>query len=212
MAINKILIKENGYTFVEIFIAIVLFSIVTLAFLPWFQQSGKLGKVVAQEITAKNIAQGLLEKMLSDNYENVTTTNYPEPGETYYIDQVLGIPANISITIKGDGMVSYATDSTLTDETASWEENEWAGSTVLIIEGTGRGQRALITSNTTNTLSITTNLSGSGATPWNTTPDNTSHYLINGGKTVKITVSWEYQGKNYSRQIIGLVPYYTTPY
>ncbi|MCX7766551.1 MAG: type II secretion system GspH family protein, partial [Candidatus Sumerlaeia bacterium] len=152
MTRNKNARSIQGYTFVEIFISITLFSIVTLAFLPWFQQSAKLGKITAQEITAKNIAQGLLEKMLADNYENVTTANYPEPGETYFIDRVMGIIGNVNITIKGDGWVSSATNYTITDETASWIENEWAGSTVLIIEGSGRGQRALIKSNTNNTL------------------------------------------------------------
>lgn len=204
--------KRNnyGYTFVEILVAITLFAIVTVAFLPWFQQSGKMGKLMAQEVTAKNIAQGLLEKMLADRYENVTTANYPESGVTYYIDQIIGIVANVTITIEGDGMVSSAAAQTLTDDTASWETNEWTGSNVFIIDGTGRGQRAFIKSNTNQTLEITLDMSGMTDIPWDIIPDTTSHYLINGGKTVTITVDWQYQGQSYAKRLIGLVPFYAS--
>lgn len=172
------------------------------------KQSGEMGKEIAHEVTAKNIAQALLEKMLADDYSNVTTENYPEPGQTYYTDRNLGITATITVNIEGDGWVSAAEDFNLTDYNVNREENKWVGSTVFIIEGKGAGQRAYITGNNSTTLSITTDLSRETTSGWEAVPDNTSHYLINRGKTVTISITWTYRGEQRTYTLIGLVPYY----
>lgn len=202
---------RRGFLIIEYLAAITLFAIVTLAFLPWFQQSGKLGKEIAHEVTAKNIAQGILEKMLVDFYSNVTTDNYPDSEITYYIDDILDIGATVEITITGDGYSDNSSgSSSLADPNAAWETDQWIGSTVLIVGGNGQGQRAYITGNTSTVLNITTDLSGATSQSWDTNPDASSHYVINGGKTIDITVRWNYMGKPYQRTLKGLVPFYAS--
>ncbi len=202
---------KRGVTLIEVMVSIGIFAVVTLAFLPWFQQSGRMGKEVAHEVTAKNIAQGILETMLADNYSNITLDNYPDPGVDYYIDNVNGILAAVTVEIEGYGMASNSsTANSLVDESALWDADRWKGSTVSIVAGTGRGERAFILGNDSNSLTITTNLSGSSSQGWSVTPDHTSQYVINGGKTVTIKVSWQYRGKDYERKIAGLVPFYVS--
>ena len=66
--------------------------------------------------------------------------------------------------------------TSLQDTSKSWDTNEWAGKRVAIYEGLQAGSNAIITSNTSDTLTI-------GATfpvyqLWSGTPDGTSKYKI----------------------------------
>lgn len=62
--------------------------------------------------------------------------------------------------------------STLTDSTKSWATNRWANYAVRILAGTGAGQVVPIASNTATALTI--------VGTWETNPDNTSVYAIQG--------------------------------
>jgi hypothetical protein len=64
------------------------------------------------------------------------------------------------------------TSTTLQDITKSWTIDQWAGRTVKITAGTGAGQTRTVSSNTANTLTV--------STAWTTTgvPDGTSRYFI----------------------------------
>lgn len=64
---------------------------------------------------------------------------------------------------------SAATSTTLTDSTQAWTTNQYAGYEVIIIAGTGSGQRRIVTSNTATALTVPA---------WTTTPDTTSTYAI----------------------------------
>ncbi len=66
--------------------------------------------------------------------------------------------------------VTSATSTTLTDTTQNFVTNVFAQQSVVIYAGTGTGQTRTISSNTSNTLTV--------STPWATTPDNTSRYTI----------------------------------
>ncbi|MDX2177600.1 MAG: hypothetical protein SF028_14140 [Candidatus Sumerlaeia bacterium] len=81
------------------------------------------------------------------------------------------------------------------------ENNEWAGSLVLIIRGTGENQIGRIISNTPTQLNITTDIRDpanpvpatpayNGAAPWDVTPNSTSFYRINNGRTVDMMLRW----------------------
>src|SRR3989449_1033239 len=63
------------------------------------------------------------------------------------------------------------TSTTLQDTTKSksWKTDLWVGRPVTITAGTGAGQTNTVTSNTANTLTVS---------PWITTPDGTSKYVI----------------------------------
>lgn len=62
--------------------------------------------------------------------------------------------------------------STLTDSTKSWATNRWANYAVRILAGTGAGQVLPIASNTSTAITV--------AGTWQTNPDNTSVYSIQG--------------------------------
>jgi hypothetical protein len=68
------------------------------------------------------------------------------------------------------GTVTAAAASTLTDDTQTWDDNEWQGQVLRIINGTGAGQRRIISANNADTITVTV--------PWNIEPDATSDYDI----------------------------------
>jgi RHS repeat-associated protein len=67
------------------------------------------------------------------------------------------------------------TSTTLNDTTQQWMPNQWKGRDVLILSGTGAGQRRTVASNTATQLTL--------STPWAVTPDATSVYAIQGDRT-----------------------------
>lgn len=88
----------------------------------------------------------------------------------------------IQNTLNGDGsnVTSTATSggaSTLTDTAQAWTVNAWTGLKVYILSGTGEGQERTISSNTADTLTV--------SSAWDTQPDNTSVYAIGG-------IPWHY--------------------
>jgi hypothetical protein len=88
------------------------------------------------------------------------------------------------------GTADSGTSNTLTDTGAFGAAHSKIGMTVMITGGTGAGQRALVTENTSDTLSVNrvydlddTNpalptISGSFNTNWLTTPNGTSQYRL----------------------------------
>jgi len=68
------------------------------------------------------------------------------------------------------GTASSGGANTLADSTKAWTTNTWKGRPVTIVAGTGRGQTRLISSNTGNTLTL--------SSAWTTTPDTTSKYSL----------------------------------
>lgn len=69
------------------------------------------------------------------------------------------------------GTATSATATTLAQTGKSWANNQWVNSEVRITGGTGAGQVRTITANDATSLTV------SG---WNTTPDATSSYVIQG--------------------------------
>lgn len=76
------------------------------------------------------------------------------------------------------GIATAGTTSTTLEDTnavaANWTTNRWANYRVFIVSGTGIGQERKILSNTATVLTLFT------GTPWDTTPDATSGYVIFG--------------------------------
>jgi hypothetical protein len=82
---------------------------------------------------------------------------------------------NSSIWVQG--IATSGTTTSLGDTTQAWTTNQWAGYELYIYSGTGKGQFAIITSNTANALSFSA---------ISTAPDTTSRYQIlgyDGGKS-----------------------------
>lgn len=77
------------------------------------------------------------------------------------------------VTVTGgadSGAITSGASTMLTDTAKSWTTNQWAGRHVWIHSGTGEGQIRVISSNTSNALTIDR--------AWTTTPNNTSQYII----------------------------------
>jgi len=68
------------------------------------------------------------------------------------------------------GVVSLASNQTLTDKTKKWKANVFAGYPLWISRGQGEGQIRKIIINSNNTLIIDK--------PWKVTPNKTSQYVI----------------------------------
>lgn len=69
--------------------------------------------------------------------------------------------------------------TTLQDTTQAWTTNQYANHDVVILSGTGAGQRRRIASNTATTLNLTSTVNGNNRTGnWTTNPDATSVYKI----------------------------------
>ena len=80
-------------------------------------------------------------------------------------------------TQEGDGGLINGTaiassNTTLEDDTQDWTVNKYAGVYIEILEGTGVGQRRLISSNTATIVTVTE--------AWEENPDTTSVYTIGG--------------------------------
>ena len=96
----------------------------------------------------------------------VAFSGTPALGDSYVLELPQGSPTSSSV-------------STLTDLVSGWTTNQYANSDVVIVSGTGAGQRRRIASNTSNILTLAASVSGNTSTGnWATTPDTTSVYRI----------------------------------
>lgn len=71
---------------------------------------------------------------------------------------------------KSFGHPASATDTTLTDASQNWNDDELRDATVLITDGRGFGQYRTVVDNTSDTLSLDR--------PWRVVPDTTSYYVV----------------------------------
>jgi len=182
-------------------ITLPILAICALALVSVTVFASRLSRIVCNQIAAKNIAQSYFERMAIDDWAHVTSANYPSVTLTtsppLYLDNVRKSKCAVDIVITGSGTADSGSASSLVDNDAGWTPDEWRGNALLLIHGTGHGQRAQITGNTVNTLMVDTAL--------NPAPASNTQYAINGGKTVRITTRWTYLGKEYRAKIESLV-------
>lgn len=206
--------KLRAFTLTEVMVAMLVFAILAIAMTTTAMFSLRITRLNTNSIAAKNIAQGFFERMAIDEFANVnppanavfapTNGGYADiaddAADPVWLDEALGIPCAVDFEFKGYGRATAGTGNSLTDATAEWETDEWAGDVLYIVDGRGAGQFATITSNTGDTLTLAGNLAFS--------PDNSTRYMINNGKTVEITTRWTYLGREYSQTIESLVVNY----
>jgi hypothetical protein len=114
---------------------------------------------------------GQLRTIASVTAPNVMTVSPALPGalaagDTFQIELVNDIATGGSTT-------------TVVDTTASWITNAYANMDVIIVSGTGSGQRRRIASNTATTLTLAAAVTGNPRTgAFTTAPDSTSTYRI----------------------------------
>jgi hypothetical protein len=101
------------------------------------------------------------------------------------------------------GTATAGAASTLTDSTKAWPTNRWANYDIRIVHGTGRGQTRTIASNTATVITT--------QSPWDTTPDATSVfsiqgdsdklYLVSGGNAAILMHNMDSQVATFGRQV-----------
>lgn len=169
--------------------------------------SARSARILSYRLAARDVVQGVLEQMYADAFEDVDPANYPsldasDPGAPV-LDSLQDMRCAITIEIEGEREVTSATPNSVTVNGADWEPNRWVGNTVFVTGGPGLGQRALITANTADTL--TTSLIGYSQTTWVSQPTSSSRIMINGGKMVSVTATFDFRGTTYTETVEGLV-------
>jgi hypothetical protein len=101
------------------------------------------------------------------------------------------------------GTATAGAANTLTDSTKAWATNRWANYDIRILHGTGRGQTRTIASNTATVITT--------QSPWDTIPDATSVfalqgdsdklYLVSGGTTAILMHNMDSQVATFGRQV-----------
>jgi len=215
--------KIYGMTLIEVVISIAIFSLLSIGFITTLIVSSRASMNVPLEVGADSYASKMIERMQLRNklsigdYDMLGDPAAPVDKSFLQLYNFPYDPTNptwsvtfqVEIKFKGFGKVSSATNNTLTavipSGFPSWDTNEWQGDMVMIKKGLGSGQIAYILSNTNNTLTITRNLDGSPGSGWIGSPDTTSYFEINGGKSATINITWQYRQRTYSRQYRALI-------
>ena len=193
-----------GFTLVEVMVASLMLALLSVAMFTGSTFASRMARINSNAIAAKNVAQGYFERMAIDNFANIGPTQYPDINydsvPPVWLDRAMDIRCRIQFSFKGFGTLTNASANSLTDSNSIWETDEWAGDMVYLISGAGAGQFAQINTNTPSTLQLATALA--------VAPLAGAKYMINNGKTVEITTTWRYLGKEYSQTIESLVNNY----
>ena len=196
---------RSGFSLIEAMIAATILAFMTTAIVGSIYFSSRATRLNTNAVMAKNIAQGVFERMYIDRFSNIGPTNYPSipvnSNPPVWLDQQMGVRCAVTITFKGFGTLSSLGSGSLTDNSADWTPGEWVGSTVYLVAGQGMGQYATIQSNTAKTLNL---VSGSSFNPSPLAGD--TKYMINNGKTVRVETRWTYLGRTYRQAIESLIP------
>lgn len=200
---------RRGLALVEIMISSGILLIISVAVLASLMFSSRATRLNTHAMMAKNIAQGYFERMNSDAFADVreplsgeSDPDYPDVAydsdPPVFLDEANDIRCEVDIEIKGFGIATGGSDTSLEDSSGDWLTDEWVGSIVYIVDGPGVTSYATIDSNTNDTLTLSSALS--------TAPvSGQTKYMINNGKTVRITTRWEYMGKAYEQTIGSLI-------
>ncbi|MCX7044476.1 MAG: prepilin-type N-terminal cleavage/methylation domain-containing protein [Candidatus Sumerlaeota bacterium] len=196
-------LRKRGFTLIEVAIAAAVLTLVSISLISSYIYSSRATRLNTNFILAKNLAHSYFEKMMIDKFADVNPSNYPNvdraasTSNTVYIDQALGIKASVTFVFKGFGRASGGGGSSLTQSDQTWVANEWKNNTLYIVDGLGRGAYRTIAGNSANSLTL-----GGAAIP---SLNGTTRYMINNGKTIEITITWDYMKRAYSSSTRSLV-------
>ena len=139
-------------------------------------------------------AAGQIRQIASNTGTTLTWTTAGTAPDTTSRFLILGFDA---------GTATAGAASTLTDSTKAWATNRWANYDIRILHGTGRGQTRTIASNTATVITT--------QSPWDTAPDNTSVYsiqgdsdklyLVSGGNAAILMHNMDSQVATFGRQV-----------
>ena len=202
--------KARGFSLVEVMLASAFLLIAIAGVFSSLVFSRNIARLNTNAVMAKNIAQGYFEKMHGDGFATVIKANHPDipydADPPVYLDRSIDMRCRVEIKISGFGRATGGSANSLTDTSASWETNEWAGAILYLIDGPGQEQWSRIASNTATTLNVETAFTTAPTEAVGTTP--ATAYMINNGKTVRVTTRWRYRDQEYSQTLTALITNY----
>ncbi len=224
---------KAAFSLVEVVIAMGILALLTLSIISSITFSSRATRLNSNRSTAKNIAQGILEDMMADNFWSVggpneidstgvagayVTIPTPAPGATppyanptpVWIDQALGIATRVTYKFSGFGVAESGSTTTLVDNyRVNAAGTQISGTAPNWQPGEWVGSQIYIVAGTGSGQFST--ITANTANTLTFSPalliacDSTSVYMINGGKTVTITTEWSYLGNNYIQTLEGMV-------
>lgn len=114
---------NRGMTLVEVMVAVALLAILTLSTVAGLTFNSRVARLNNNRMSAKNLAQGLLDQMVADPYASVGPVGFGQgiyrnhvPGGpgwgTFWIDEALQIPCEVYFNFKGYGLVGAGSNTT----------------------------------------------------------------------------------------------------
>ena len=206
----------RGFTLVECVVASFVLLIVSLSFILSLIYSLRASTLAALETSATHLVQGEIERIRSMPYETISAANIPDTnngGLQTYLDGEQRVPVTLEYDFLSTFSVTSSTGATATvSEIPSnafrqnqFKSDEWAGHNLVVIAGTGYGQRAYIKGNTDTQFTITTDTTGKTDREWYTRPDNTSIVQLDTGKLVTVRAKYALNSRELYREVQTLV-------
>lgn len=208
---------RRGMSLLEVVIAVTILAVVMASYIASMVFTTRVSYKTKADMFANELINRTVEELRASNYDNIGFAMGNEARflnvQSYESDPQnpnQSVTFNVRCDFLGFGTAAGGGASSLVGSFPpgfpAWETNMWQGHLVMIKQGRGRGQVCAITANTGNTLTVCHNLDGSGGGGWGTSPDATSYFEIDNGKSVRVTCSWLDAGTTRSLTRMSLIP------
>lgn len=193
---------RRGVSFLELIFAITILVVALGALSTALLHAYRSGYRQKERLFAIQLAQAAIEELRGTQFDAVTDLLGMDPTDpddpisnpVYTVassdEEDVAKTFTVTLSFRGYGQVAAAGASSLTASfdrgQDAFRPGEFVNHQVMITAGNGEGQVRQITANTTDQLSLDRS--------WDVTPNATSFFMIDGGKTVTATVTWTQTG------------------
>lgn len=193
---------RRAVSFLELIMAITILVVAFGALATALLHAYRSGYRQKERLFAMQLAQAAIEELRGTQFDSLVDLLGMDPGNpadpisnrVYTVESSDEAAASktftVTLSFRGYGRVAAAGGTSLTASfnlgQDQFRPGEFRNHRVMITGGQGEGQVRRITANTATTLSLDR--------AWDTTPDNTSFFMIDGGKTVSARVTWDSSG------------------
>ncbi len=215
----------RAFTLIELMIATAIFAIASLAFMGAIIASLRQNANNREHYGAIQLADYYQGKAYAADYEKIGSSSLSSDDLEIVFNKTSSDPLEVKLDpenpdkpsdyevffeLKGWGTVTSATENSITVDLPTghedWVTNEWTDAYVTILSTTKNvGQIARVTSNTSNKLTLTTDLSGGTSLDLKPLPTAGDTFVLNNCKTIVLTVRWD-DGEDYKtlRRVIEI--------
>jgi type II secretory pathway pseudopilin PulG len=211
-------LSRCGFSLLEVVVGSVVLLVLTLSFILTLVYANRAAAMAALQTSATHILDGEIERMRYD-YNRLNPSNYPDITTTSpanlkkYLDFERKVPITLQYDIVSTFPVTSVSGNNITVggvtanalRGSTFANNEWQGSCILIVSGKGYSQRAYVTGNAGNVLSVTADTTGATQTSLTIQPNNTSVIQFNSGKVVTVRLAWAAFNRAFSEEVKSVV-------